>query len=204
MQVSNLLFDLGGVLFSLDIQRMFDAFDNIKKPGSPGVAYTKNQQHEVFYKLDRGHIDENEFAQGLIEAYGLAGTKEQVLDAWNALLIGVIPGRAEALQELSTRFELALLSNTNEFHRRYFEPQCREIFAPMKRLFYSYEMGLRKPDAAIYEKVLEEMNWKAEETLFIDDTEVNVSAAREVGMQAFWMEQETDFEKLISELIFQS
>lgn len=194
--VKNLLFDLGGVLYSIDLNRMFEALAPLREPGTVEIQYTKDSQHDLFYQLDRGEVNEAGFAEGLRTAYQLTGSAEEVMAAWNALLVGVIPGREAALSSWRDRYNLALLSNTNAFHRQVFDPQCQPMFRHMQRCFFSYEMGMRKPEHRIFHAVLDEMGWGPAETLFIDDSHSNIVAAQEVGLQTFWMEKETDFEKL--------
>ncbi len=198
--VKNLLFDLGGVLYSIDLNRMFEAFKPLARSGHDPVLYTKDKQHDIFYQLDRGDVEADGFAEGLKDAYQLDGSNEQILDAWNALLIGVIPGRAEALSQLKDNYGIALLSNTNQFHRDVFGPQCEPLFQHMDKMFFSYEMGMRKPELEIFISVLGDMEWVPEETLFIDDTKANIEAADMLGIQTFWMEKETDFDQLMQKL----
>ena len=200
IEAKNLLFDLGGVLYSIDLNVMMEALEPLRKVDAPRVEYTKDKQHDLFYQLDRGEVDEEAFAKGIKEAYHLEGPFDKVLEAWNALLIGVIDGREAALQQLSSSYNLALLSNTNEFHQRVFGPQCQGMFQYMQKCFFSYEMGMRKPEHRIFHTVLEDMKWEAEETLFIDDSYSNIEAAEEVGIQTFWMETEAHFEELMNRL----
>jgi len=51
-------------------------------------------------------------------------------------------------------------------------------------LVWSFQLGIAKPDPAIYEHALKQLGTSAGETLFIDDKLVNVEAARDLGMQA--------------------
>lgn len=48
----------------------------------------------------------------------------------------------------------------------------------------SSDVGLRKPDAAIFELALDRLGLPAERVLFLDDAEPNVVGARRVGLQA--------------------
>ena len=50
-------------------------------------------------------------------------------------------------------------------------------------LVWSYELGIAKPDPAIYRHTLEKLGTKPEETLFLDDKPMNVEAARALGMK---------------------
>jgi putative hydrolase of the HAD superfamily len=51
-------------------------------------------------------------------------------------------------------------------------------------LVWSYQLGIAKPDPAIYRHVLHRLGTSAEQTLFIDDKHVNIEAARKLGMKA--------------------
>jgi putative hydrolase of the HAD superfamily len=65
-------------------------------------------------------------------------------------------------------------------------------------LVWSFELGIVKPDPAIYRHTLEKLGTRAEETLFIDDRPVNTDAARALGMTAI---EFTTVEKLREDLI---
>jgi HAD superfamily hydrolase (TIGR01509 family) len=54
-----------------------------------------------------------------------------------------------------------------------------------KKIYVSYEIGLEKPDRAIYEHMLKDGDMKAEETLFIDDREQNTKGAESVGINTY-------------------
>jgi HAD superfamily hydrolase (TIGR01509 family) len=68
-------------------------------------------------------------------------------------------------------------------------------------LVWSYQLRMAKPDPAIYRYALEKLGTRPEETLFIDDREVNVEAALGLGMKALVF---TTVEKLRADLIAQS
>lgn len=63
---------------------------------------------------------------------------------------------------------------------------------------WSYQLGVAKPDAAIYRHTLAELGVEPEETLFIDDKRVNVEAARALGIQAI---EFSSVERLRADLI---
>jgi len=100
------------------------------------------------------------------------------------------------VQELSRKYRVFLLSNTNAFHVEYYNDMLNRDFGIqnldhlMEKAFYSNELGCRKPDKEIYLKVLEQAGIKAEETLFIDDNEENVKVAEELGIRAVKVDAE--------------
>jgi putative hydrolase of the HAD superfamily len=65
-------------------------------------------------------------------------------------------------------------------------------------LVWSYQHNLAKPDPAIYRLVLEKLGIKPEEALFIDDKQLNVDAARALGMSAL---QFSTIEQLRDDLV---
>jgi glucose-1-phosphatase len=94
------------------------------------------------------------------------------------------------VEELARKYKVYLLSNTNPIHARHFNSELKKHFGIesldhlMEKAWYSHNLGLRKPDERIYHKVLKNSRLNAEETLFLDDSEMNVRVAEEVGMRA--------------------
>ena len=82
-----------------------------------------------------------------------------------------------------------MLSNTNhihikEFHRKYHQKKRTQPFDDFfDKAYYSCEMGLRKPNAEIFEFVLQENKLDVTKTLFVDDSAQNIEAARTLGIQ---------------------
>jgi putative hydrolase of the HAD superfamily len=52
------------------------------------------------------------------------------------------------------------------------------------RLFLSFQLGLVKPDAAIFHRVVDDFGFEPDEILFLDDNQINVDSARSVGLRA--------------------
>ena len=129
----------------------------------------------------------------LVAAAALACCASAVADAsvarrWNELLLEVPPRTLAKLHQLKTRgYKLALLSNTNPIHidkvRRRLGPHGYAAFARcFERVFYSFDMGLRKPDPAIYAAVERELGITSpNEVLFVDDNAANIASAAAYG-----------------------
>ena len=49
-------------------------------------------------------------------------------------------------------------------------------------MYLSHELGLRKPDAKIFEYILKEQKLKAEEVFFIDDSQQHIASAKKLGI----------------------
>jgi len=87
-----------------------------------------------------------------------------------------------------------LLSNINPIHYGYIMDYLKQEFGfenndhLFEKTYYSHFVGLRKPDSAFFEKVLNENGLVAEETLFIDDIAANLEPAKALGIQTFLMQ----------------
>lgn len=81
------------------------------------------------------------------------------------------------------RYRLATINNESREMNRY----RIDAFALGQRFsafFSSCYLGVRKPDARIFEIALEVMQAAGEASLFVDDREENVAGARAVGLRA--------------------
>lgn len=188
-EIKNIIFDLGGVLLEIDFARTGAAFEQL---GVHDFLQRYNQQHadSFFADFEKGkHSNEDFFdhLRRLCDCHHL--TNQQITDAWNALLIHFPEERVQWLYRIAKKYRIFLFSNTNAVHYNWFaaefEKQTGLVFNNcFVKAYYSHEMGLRKPDAASYQQILDEQQLNPAETLFIDDTEKNVLAARELGIQA--------------------
>ena len=83
----NLIFDLGNVLYDIDFVKMYDAFDQLGVPNFEN-HFTLNKSDQIFFDLEKGLINEPEFCKGFNTLYNLNLTHQQIMNAWNALLVG--------------------------------------------------------------------------------------------------------------------
>lgn len=192
MQIKNIIFDLGAVLYEIDPRRATLQFMELMPPGTadkfPG-GIKDAAGLPVFLDLELGKLEADAFPAALRAETGMGGSDEEITAAWISLLVDVYPGRAEALRQLQKRYRMVLLSNTNVIHQKWLAPQCKSLFACLEEIFFSYEMGLRKPDPEIFLKTLSATKMLAAETLFVDDSLLNIEAADKVGLQTFWFEE---------------
>ena len=195
----NLIFDLGNVLYDIDFVKMYDAFDQLGVPNFEN-HFTLNKSDQIFFDLEKGIINEDEFCEGFNALYNLNLHKQQIIDAWNALLVGYRKESIDWIKANNGKYATFLYSNTNQIHYDYFIPQfSEEIGGRFENLFktpyYSHKMGQRKPDPASFQFILDKEGLIAAETLFIDDNEPNVIAAASVGMQVLYLQSGMRVEK---------
>jgi putative hydrolase of the HAD superfamily len=132
---------------------------------------------------------------------GIDRNDSEIDAAWGAMILDIPADRIRYLEELKKNYKLYLLSNTNEIHRIKFHRDFKtdfdySFYDLFERNFYSHEMGMRKPNPQIYLEALREAELIPEETLFIDDMEENIEAARTTGMQVLHIRPGTLMENL--------
>ncbi|HUQ66207.1 MAG TPA: HAD-IA family hydrolase, partial [Flavitalea sp.] len=151
-----------------------------------------NQHHitDLFLNYETGQIDDIEFIDSIAKLSKQAMSKENIVEAWNALLLDFPPERINLLKKLKTRYRTFLLSNTNSIHLKKFQERLHNeqgvyLEDLFEKAYYSHVVKLRKPNADIFELVLNENNLVPSETLFIDDTESNFTEAEKLGIRIF-------------------
>ncbi len=173
------LFDLGGVLIELgqlgDLQEL---------TGFVGDTDTWRQILEPWIRrFERGECSANEFSAGVVADWRVDITPTRWLEVLQAWPIGPYPGTTELLLRLHQAVAIGCLSNTNALHWK--DQSARwpmlEIF---DYRFLSFEMGLRKPEIAIYRAVADRLPFDPERVLFMDDLAVNIDAARAFGFRS--------------------
>ena len=110
--------------------------------------------------------------------------------AWNAILMDFPLYRLEFLQKLSHKYRLFLLSNTDEIHVAKFEHKvghtfAREFYQCFEKIYFSFEIGLRKPEQEAFHYIIRKHDLSLKRTLFIDDKKENTDIAASLGMHVW-------------------
>jgi len=204
-QIKNIIFDLGGVIINLDINKTINEFNKLSNKPFESI-YTQLQQTSIFDDFDKGHISESIFFNDLQFALDANITKDNLLLAWNAMLLDFPKRRLDLLQKLKHHYRLFLLSNTNETHITEFESTLftqhgfKNLESFFETVHYSCRMGKRKPNTDIFMDVLHSNNLNAQETLFIDDSPQHIEGALKTGIQAKLLAKNMEVEELVAEL----
>jgi epoxide hydrolase-like predicted phosphatase len=184
MTVRAVVFDIGGVLeVPTDIN--LDGRWERRLGLRPGKFFDRLRRSGLGRDANLGRISKADFAQALGRLYGLdeSATEELLAELWDWYSGELNTEMADYFQRLRPRYRTAILSNAAAGGRR--EEERRYGFSAMADvLVYSYEVGIEKPDRRIYEITCERLGVRPSEVVFLDDLEVNVVAARQVGMRA--------------------
>jgi len=173
--VRYVVFDMGGVLLQLGESAYRDVV--ARHLGFDGVPPAYDQYADALY---RGRISEEELWSKLI---GRALTEEDLEVCIQSFLTHFPPIEPMlALAEELRRHGVgtAVLSNTQNVHVR--AVRRMRILDPFFPVFFSCEIGLRKPSEAIYRHVVETLGLAPGEIAFIDDIAENVEAAQKAGL----------------------
>lgn len=187
--IKNLLIDLGGVLINLDRQRCMESF---KKLGFADVEERLDiqQLHGIFLQQEKGLITSAEFRNEMRKMIGKEISDQQIDEAWNSFLIDIPDYKLDLLLKLRTKYVVYLLSNTNEIHWQW---ACKNAFPYrtfkvedfFEKTYLSFEMHMIKPEPEIFKAVIEDAGIEPQETLFIDDSEINCKAAQKLGISTY-------------------
>jgi epoxide hydrolase-like predicted phosphatase len=184
MAVRAVVFDIGGVL-EVPTDITLDGRWERRLGLRPGKFLDRLRRSGLGRDANLGRISETDFAQALGRLYGLdeSATEELLAELWDWYSGELNTEMADYFQRLRPRYRTAILSNAAAGGRR--EEERRYGFSAMADvLVYSYEVGIEKPDRRIYEITCERLGVRPSEVVFLDDLEVNVVAARQVGMRA--------------------
>lgn len=185
--IKNIIFDLGNVIINIDFDLTYQAFAKISKKDLDEVYLSFNKL-ELWDKYEKGQLSNQEFIDILRQALEIEENDLEIVKAWNALLLDIPKKRIERILELQKKYRVFILSNTSDLHiidvnRILKETRGIENLSLLvEKLYYSYEMGLRKPHKEIYQAVLNDAQLVADETLFLDDNLDNIIGAKSIGI----------------------
>lgn len=187
-QIRNIIFDLGGVLLNINYQKTADAFEQLGFHDF-NTMYTQYTADEIFSKLETGKMSNQDFYDSLLAKAAQPIRVEDLQTAWNAMLLDFRTESLAKLRQLKQEYNIFLLSNTNDIHWQAFQTIFTESTGEdsldhhFHKAYYSHQVGLRKPNADIYEFVAADAGLEIAETIFIDDSYNNIEAASALGFQ---------------------
>jgi HAD superfamily hydrolase (TIGR01509 family) len=194
--IQAIIFDLGRVLVQVNLKSgLLKEYFGVDQAGDQEIL-EKIFKNEIFISFSTGKINPPQFYQLLNTNYKLNISYDKFVQEWCAIL-SPMAGMAELVAELSGRYTLGILSDTDPLHWQY----CLQQFSFL-HLFasptLSYQTGFLKPDPHCFSLAAQNTGGTpVEGCLFIDDREENVNGSRKAGMKAL---QFTDLALLRREL----
>ena len=188
--IRNIILDLGGVILGLDVNRSIERLEKLGFPPeeSLDMVFAK---HPFFLEYEIGTINSDQFIEAMANQLGNQTPRGKIMEAWNAMILGFQKDTIDLLKRLRKEYRLFLLSNTNALHEEYYNDLLyrnhgiRNLTDIFERVYYSHDLHMRKPDHEIFEHVIADSRLNAGETLYVDDTEIHVNAAGDLGINAY-------------------
>ena len=182
MEIQGLIFDFGGVIWNM----RWDACHALEQEhGLPrGAVFQTLYRTETWHAVERGHGDrrawldeahralEERAGRQLPRLHEIWGERQHLLSENVALIRALRPP-----------YRTAILSNADISLRARIEGDLG-IHDLFDAIICSAEIGLAKPDLAIYRLAADQLALPVDACLFVDDYEPNIQAAEEAGMRA--------------------
>ena len=181
--IKNIIFDFGDIFINLDKEGLHNALQSV------GIKEWNSELSELNESFEKGNFSEEFFLLGIQKHTSNKNLKE-IKASWCKILGDLPIHRLEFLEQLKPTYRLFLLSNTDAIHIAHFKKTVgtdfyNRFYNCFEKVYYSFEMGLRKPQPKIYTQVLAENNLIASNTLFVDDKKENTDAAEKLGIQVW-------------------
>ena len=167
-----------------------------------------SERLDHYYWADRHAFDEGKlnglgFWRKVTDDAGLTLDKESIeeLSLWDARMWTTQNDAMLAWQQMLKQRGIltAILSNIGDTVLANMQRELSWLNRFDVRI-WSYQLRMAKPDEAIYRYTLKQLGARPEDTLFIDDKQVNIDAAKAVGMRGILF---TDANQLRADLIAQ-
>ncbi|MET7029431.1 HAD-IA family hydrolase [Sediminicola luteus] len=183
--IKHIIFDFGDIFINLDKQA---PIIEMKKWGLKDFEPSFTN---LLYSYEKGLLDSDTFLSKMKDYFPSANL-DQIKKGWNSIILDFPENRLEFIEQMAKEnyYTLILLSNTNALHiEKVIENMGKDRFDRFKKCFdkfyLSHEINLRKPNADIYQFVLDANNLKASETFFVDDTLENTLASEQLGITSW-------------------
>jgi len=208
----NLLFDLGHVLVDIDPKRSLQAFaqllDKNKQDSRQAAsslitadALLGGHDSKLIDLYQVGQITTDQFLSTALQVCRPDTTKEQLLDAWFAMLLPFRPDKALLLRQLhQAGIPFYILSNINDTHAAWVRHNCPELSLAAAQ-FFSNEIHIAKPAPEAFQYVIDHTGINPSDTLYIDDLTPNLEVGRRFGFRCLQAATDSAWMPVVQEII---
>lgn len=195
------IFDLGNVIVDIDFNRVLGAWSDLSRV--PLATLKQNfTMGESFHQHERGEISDELFAEKLCHEMELPLSYEQFSLGWQAVFVAIRPDVIDIMHKLREQgHRVVILSNTNRLHTTFWPDEYPEVKAAADHIYLSQEMGMRKPEARIYQAVLQAEGFTASDAVFFDDNADNIEGASQCGMTSILVTGKETIPKYFAKLL---
>jgi len=177
--IDTIIFDFGDIFINLDKEATISGLKKL------GMTEWNSELDRLNLLFETGDISHEDFLKGFQEQLPNASI-EEILEAWNAVLLDFPLYRLEFLQMLSKKYRLFLLSNTDSIHIETFENKSgtsfySDFYQCFEKVYFSFEIGMRKPNPEVFKYLINKHELSPKRTLFVDDKKENTDSAAALG-----------------------
>jgi FMN phosphatase YigB (HAD superfamily) len=181
--IDTIIFDFGDIFINLNKQGTISGLQKL------GLTEWNSELDRLNLLFETGDISYEDFLDGFQKQLPNASI-EEILEAWNAVLADFPSYRLDFLKELSKKYRLFLLSNTDSIHIGTFEKTVgiafyTDFYNCFEKVHFSFEIGKRKPNASSFQHLIDAHNLIPSQTLFVDDKKENTDAAAVLGFHVW-------------------
>jgi len=173
--IAAVLIDADGVLQRTP-QDWYDVLHGLGGAGFPEACF------ELERPSLRGDGNFRDHMQAHIDEHALPCTVDDVLEPW--LRIELDEGAMAVVADVRAAGTPCYLATNQQSVRAAHMRSALPYEDVLDGSFYSYELGVAKPDPAYFTHIVERLGVPPEQLLFVDDRADNVAAARSVGLAA--------------------
>jgi putative hydrolase of the HAD superfamily len=187
-----IIFDLGKVLIDFDFTRGYRALEG-RCPFAMAEIRRRLASTDLVARFETGLVEPRDFVSQLCNLLSLDIGYAEFCGAWISIF-GQTLVPESMLADLSQRYRLVLLSNTNAIH---YEAVCRQypLLDYFQRRVLSFEVNAMKPAEEIYRCAIEAAGCPAGQCFYTDDIAAYTEAARKLGIDAVTFESTTQLER---------
>lgn len=177
------IFDLGNVFIRTTYNKPFEVWGSYS--GSTAAELLERFHFdEPFQQYERGEISSAQYFGHFKNLMMLDINEAQIIEGWNAIFDGIHESVVESINRIKKLGCVVALSNTNSTHVDRALALYSENLKLFDELYFSCDIGMRKPEERIYQFVLEEAGMAQNEVIFFDDDLRNIVGAREIGIES--------------------
>ena len=170
--IKAIIFDWGGVLAPSDCAT---AVMKLRK----NFSFDEQTFLEYFEKHEDDLAHTKEYKEFLAKVSGISGIPTQsIVNALNAALPDEV---FDLARQLSSKYSIYILSNQLHYRTEFITSQFDLSFC--KAVFFSSEIGLKKPQIAFFEHILANVDCAADKCIFVDDRQENIETAQTLGVK---------------------
>jgi glucose-1-phosphatase len=181
-EIEAIIFDIGRVIIDLDPSRAIAAI-GAASTLTPDKLWDSVHKDPLWDDWQEGRVTPPEWYENLIVRFHTPISFDEFCKVWNSVLVPKLLLPEHLLKQLSKKYRLVLLSNTDPIHVEYMESKFRFVRYFPKRI-YSCEVGASKPSVKIFRAAIKAAGAPSSRILYIDDIRQYVLAARRIGLDA--------------------